>query len=271
MDNKIRKYGLIGYPLSHSFSKKYFTEKFEREHITDAEYDLYPLESIEEFEVGLHKLKGICGLNVTVPYKVSIIPELDWLSSEAKEIGAVNCIRIVEESPITAAFSGDVGIQGHDFRTHGFNTDAYGFEMSLKSLLNSNHTSALILGDGGAARAVKYVLRNLTIDHISVTRRPCANSILFSELTEKHIKDNLLIINTTPVGTSPNIDASPDIPYQYLTSDHLLYDLIYNPEETVFLKKGREMGAATKNGAEMLVLQAEKSWEIWTKDPSTIY
>lgn len=264
----MKKFGLIGYPLSHSFSKKYFTQKFQDHKIDDCMYDLYPLENIEQFKDLLYRNKDLCGLNVTIPYKVDVMPYLDWVSHEAKVIGAVNCIKVTPESPVIAAFTGEVGVEGHDFRLDGYNTDAYGFEHSLKPLLTSRHTNALILGDGGAAKAVKYVLQKLNIAYVVVTRKEIENNLLFSQLKEQEINDHKLIINTTPLGTSPDVDQCPPIPYEYLTSDHLLYDLIYNPDETLFLKKGREKGAAIKNGLEMLILQAERSWEIWnSKEP----
>jgi shikimate dehydrogenase len=260
----MKYYGLIGFPLSHSFSKKFFTEKFESEKITDCKYELLPIEHISELPALLHQHKNLCGLNVTVPHKIGVLKYLDWIEHDARSAGAVNCIRITAESPVTAAFTGEVGVKGHDFRLEGYNTDIYGFESSLRPLIANKHDQALVLGDGGAARAVKCVLDNLGISFKCVTRRPVPGNILFSELTPRHIKDHLLIINTTPVGMSPNVNECPPIPYEAITDDHLLYDLIYNPEETLFLKKGAERGAATKNGYEMLVLQAEKSWEIWT-------
>ncbi|MEO6150966.1 MAG: shikimate dehydrogenase [Mucilaginibacter sp.] len=260
----MRKFGLIGYPLSHSFSKKYFAEKFEKEGITDAEYELYPIEDIKSFNRFLHEHSDLCGLNVTIPYKVDVMASIDWLDHEAKQAGAVNCIRIDKESPISVAFQGEVAFGGDDFRLEGFNTDVYGFEMSLKPFLKSRHKNALVLGNGGAAKAVHYVLNKLEIKYKTVTRRQQPGSILFSEVTPEMVAENLVIINTTPVGTSPNIDECPPIPYEYITGEHLLYDLIYNPEQTLFLKKGGEQGAATKNGYEMLILQAERSWEIWT-------
>lgn len=260
----MKHYGLIGFPLSHSFSKKYFTEKFEKEHIEDSKYELYPLEHIKDLQDLLDVHPGLCGLNVTVPHKISILRYLDWIEHDAKTAGAVNCIRITAESPVQAAFSGEVGFKDHDFRLEGFNTDMYGFEMSLKPLLKDFHERALILGDGGAAKAVKCVLENLGISYKSVTRKPHEGNILFEDLTARIIHQYKLIINTTPVGMSPNVDECPPIPYEAITNQHLLYDLIYNPEETLFLKKGAEQGAVIKNGYEMLVLQAEKSWEIWT-------
>ncbi len=257
----MKKYGLIGSTLTHSFSKQYFEEKFIKENIQDASYELYPLNTIGDFKPLLHD--DLCGLNVTVPYKISVIPYLDWISQYAREIGAVNCIRISSESPVTAAFSGELGVSGHNYRLEGFNTDAYGFEMSLKPLLKPHHDHALILGDGGAARAVKFVLSTLGISYKTVTRKPFENHITLSDLTPGEVSNHHLIINTTPIGTAPHVDEAPPIPYEAVTSKHLLYDLIYNPEQTLFLKKGEERGAATKNGYEMLILQAEKAWEIW--------
>ena len=260
----MKHYGLIGYPLTHSFSKKYFTEKFEKEHIPDSVYDLFPIEHIHDLPALLKANPDLCGLNVTVPHKIGVLKYLDWIEHDARNAGAVNCIRISVESPVEAAFSGELGIKGHDFRLEGFNTDIYGFEMSLTPLLKNHHDQALVLGDGGAAKAVKCVLENLGINFRIVTRKPLDNNLLFKDLKPHHIKQHTLIINTTPLGTSPNVDECPPIPYSAITEDHLLYDLVYNPEKTLFLKKGEEQGAAIKNGYEMLILQAEKSWEIWT-------
>lgn len=259
----MKNYGLIGYPLSHSFSKKYFTEKFIAEKIKHTAYDLYPLEHIKELPTLLHQNPNLCGLNVTIPHKVNVMKYLDWIEHDAKTAGAVNCIKVIAESPVSAAFSGELGIKGHDFRLEGYNTDIYGFDGSLSPLLNHHHDKALILGDGGAARAVKCVLENKGIDYVSVTRKPAEGNILFSELTPHHIAAYKLIINTTPLGTYPNVDECPPIPYEAIGHHHLLFDLVYNPPLTLFMKKGQERGAATKNGYEMLVLQAEKAWEIW--------
>jgi shikimate dehydrogenase len=259
----MKKYGLIGFPLSHSFSKQYFTQKFLDEDIKDAEYDLYPLEHIKDLQDLLDAHPDLCGINVTIPHKKNVLRYLDWIEHDARKAGAVNCIRVTKESPVLAAFSGEVGVGGHDFRLEGFNTDLYGFEMSLRPLLKEHHTEALILGDGGAAQAVKCVLENLYIPFKVVTRKPTPGNLLFSELKPRHIKSHKLIINTTPLGMVPNIHEFPPIPYDAITDEHLLYDLIYNPPETEFLKKGAERGATPKNGYEMLVLQAEKSWEIW--------
>jgi shikimate dehydrogenase len=259
----MKQYGLIGFPLSHSFSKKYFTQKFLDEDIKDAVYDLYTLEHIKDLQDLLDVHPNLCGLNVTVPHKKNVLRYLDWIEHDARNAGAVNCIRITKESPVLAAFNGEVGVGGHDFRLEGFNTDLYGFEMSLRPLLKDRHTDALILGDGGAAQAVKCVLQNLDINFRIVTRKPHGENLLFKDLKPRHIKGHNLIINTTPLGTAPNIHEFPPIPYDAITDDHLLYDLIYNPPETEFLRKGAERGATPKNGYEMLILQAEKSWEIW--------
>jgi shikimate dehydrogenase len=260
----MKQYGLIGYPLTHSFSQKYFTEKFEKENISDTEYKVFPLEHIDDLPALLKANPDLCGLNVTIPHKISILKYLDWVEEDARGAGAVNCIRISAESPIEAAFSGELGIKGHDFRLEGFNTDVYGFEMSLRPLLKDQHDKALVLGDGGAAKAVKCVLENLGIACQVVTRKPRPGNILFKDLKPHHVKSHLLIINTTPLGTSPNVHEYPPIPYEAITEDHLLYDLIYNPEKTLFLEKGEQQGAVIKNGYEMLILQAEKGWEIWT-------
>jgi shikimate dehydrogenase len=266
----MKQYGLIGYPLSHSFSKKYFEDKFEKENIADHRYDLFPIEHISGLSELLHQNPELCGLNVTIPHKISVMKYLDWIKHDAKEVGAVNCIRISNESPVMAAFNGEVGVKGHDFRLEGYNTDVYGFEMSLRPLLLGQHKKALVLGNGGGARAVKYVLEQLDINYITVTRKHEHGTTLFGDLTAEHIAEHKLIINTTPLGTSPNINECPPIPYEFITNEHLLYDVIYNPEQTLFLTKGLEKGAVIKNGYEMLVLQAEKSWEIWnskTKHP----
>jgi shikimate dehydrogenase len=260
----MKQYGLIGYPLTHSFSKKFFTEKFEQNGLTDHSYDLYEIKNLSEFPELLRNIPDICGLNVTVPHKIGAMFYLDWVHPEAKEVDAVNCIRITPESPIAAAFSGEVGIKGHEFRLEGFNTDVYGFEMSLKPLLARQSTQALVLGTGGASRAVKYVLNKLNIYTTFVSRQPDHKQLAYKDLTADIISKYKLIINTTPLGMAPNTDKCPNIPYDALTTEHILYDLIYNPAETLFLQKGREKGATIKNGHEMLLLQAEKSWEIWS-------
>lgn len=259
----MKHYGLIGFPLSHSFSKRFFTAKFAQEDITDSVYDLYPLEHIKDLQDLLDENPKLCGLNVTVPHKINVLKYLDWIEHDARKAGAVNCIRIIKESPVLAAFSGEIGVKDHDFRLEGYNTDLYGFEMSIKPLIHDHHSRALVLGDGGAAQAVKCTLENLEIPFTVVTRKAHPGNLQFKDLKPHHIKDHQIIINTTPLGTAPNIDESPPIPYDAITKHHLLYDLVYNPEQTLFLKQGADRGAVTKNGYDMLVLQAEKSWEIW--------
>ena len=239
-------------------------DKFERGNITETQYHLFPIEHITGLPALLKANPDLCGLNVTIPYKLSVLKYLDWIEHDAKNAGAVNCLRISAESPVEAAFSGEVGIKGHDFRLEGFNTDIYGFEMSLRPLLKDYHDHALVLGDGGAACAVKCVLDSLGINFKIVTRKAAPGNLLFKDLKPHHIKQHPLIINTTPLGTAPNVNECPPIPYEAITDRHLLYDLIYNPEKTLFLEKGEQQGAGIKNGYEMLVLQAEKSWEIWT-------
>jgi len=247
----MKQYGLIGFPLSHSFSKKYFTEKFDRENIPDARYDLYPIASVDELPGLLKQYPDLLGLNVTIPHKLNVMAFLDRIDEGAKKAGAVNCIKIITTD-------------NNEKVLEGYNTDVYGFEASLKPLLKPLHRRALVLGDGGAARAVKSVLKDLGISYQIVTRREAPGNLLFSDLKPQDIADHLLIINTTPLGTYPKVEECPPIPYEAISSKHLLYDLIYNPEQTLFLKQGADIGAQTKNGYEMLLLQAEKSWEIWT-------
>lgn len=241
-------FGLIGFPLSHSFSKKYFTEKFEKEQIQNCSYELYPIEKAENFLEIFKSNKNLFGLNVTIPHKQAVIPFLDKLDpASAGRIGAVNVIKKEKDGTLT-----------------GYNSDYYGFKKSLEEFLN--HTSpqnALILGTGGAGKAVETALTDLSIQFTYVSRTAKNNSLCYEDLTEELIHKNTLIINASPVGTYPNTKDSPNIPYQYLTSNHFLYDLVYNPETTEFMKKGQEYGAKTTNGLQMLILQAEKAWEIW--------
>ena len=257
----MKKFGLIGYPLAHSFSQKYFTEKFEKEGFEDCEYEIFPMQSLSELPELIKTHPDLCGLNVTVPHKIGVIYYLDKLDPAAKAIDAVNCIKIVNQHPVEAFFSGELSTL--QVRLEGYNTDAYGFETSLKPLLKKHHSKALILGAGGAARAVAYVLHKLGISFKHVSRRSIKKQLSYEQLNGDMIKDCTLIINTTPVGTFPHIDECPDISYEHLTPKHLLYDLVYNPVETEFLRRGKQHGAAVKNGLEMLHLQAEKSWEIW--------
>jgi len=257
----MKKYGLIGYPLTHSFSKKYFTDKFSKEGIEDHEYELYPLQNLSDLPELINDIHDLRGLNVTVPHKIGVMFYLDKIDPAAREIDAVNCIKIVNHQPVEAFFSGE--LSSMKVRLEGYNTDALAFEESLKPLLKKHHQKALILGNGGAARAVTYVLNKLNISYRLVSRRAIKKQLSYKQLTADVMKERLLIINTTPLGTAPNVEECPDIPYDMLTPKHLLYDLVYNPEETEFLKRGKEKGASIKNGIEMLHLQAEKSWEIW--------
>ncbi|SHM06869.1 shikimate dehydrogenase [Chitinophaga jiangningensis] len=243
----MKTYGLIGYPLSHSFSKGYFAEKFKKEAIADCEYENFPIADIATFPTLFHQQANLQGLNVTIPYKEVVIPFLDDLSDAARAIGAVNCIRLEEGRKI------------------GYNTDVIGFTNSLKPLLKPHHTRALVLGTGGAAKAVMYALQQLQLPYTVVSRTASAAAVAYTSLDKKIIEQNTLIINTTPLGMYPNVDAQPPIPYEFIGPQHLLYDLVYNPPVTRFLQLGEEKGAAIKNGHEMLILQAEAAWEIWNK------
>ena len=246
----MRQFGLIGFPLGHSFSKKYFSEKFQNENI-DARYDLYELSNISEFPNLRNSIK-LSGLNVTIPYKEQIIPLLDKLDDTATSIGAVNVIRFDYDNNGKATLT-------------GFNTDAIGFENSLKPFLKPHHKKALILGTGGASKAILYTLQQLGIECSYVSRSTREGQLTYSDLNEEILNDNLLIVNATPLGTFPKTDACPDIPYQFLTDKHLLFDVVYNPAETLFMKKGRDAGATTLNGEEMLIGQAIAAWEIWNR------
>lgn len=243
------KLGLIGFPLGHSFSKNYYLSKFEKENITGIDYDLYPLKDIDDFSSLILQDDQFRGFNVTIPHKQSVIKHLHELSNEAREIGAVNCITIDRKE-------GKLFLKGH-------NTDAFGFQKSLEPLLTEKHKRALVLGNGGAAKAVCYTLHKLGIAHAIVSRSQSNGDITYDGLSKKMLETHQIIINCSPVGTFPYIDQCPNIPYEFLSADHLLYDLIYNPEETLFLKKGRAQKALTKNGYDMLVFQAERNWQIW--------
>ncbi len=243
----MKLFGLIGYPLGHSFSKQYFTEKFDREQLTDCRFELFELRDIGDFGLLLKNETALKGLAVTIPYKESVIPFLDIIDKDAALIGAVNCISI-SSGKLT-----------------GYNTDHIGFEMSLKPLLKIHHTKALVLGSGGASKAVQYVLQKLEIEYLVVTRnrQPSNGMINYESLNEKIIQEYTLIINCTPVGMFPHEKEEPEIPYHYLHAAHLLFDLIYKPSVTKFLSRGKQQGATIKNGYEMLVLQAEENWKIW--------
>jgi shikimate dehydrogenase len=243
-------FGLIGFPVSHSFSARYFAEKFSNEEISNTEYRLFPLEDISQLPTLIENNHELQGFNVTIPHKVGILPYLDKISPEAAEVGAVNCVKISRNS---------TGIH-----LIGYNTDVFGFRESLILFLKPHHKNALVLGTGGASKAVCYSLNSLDINYTLVSRSPDKSDILhYNQITESIIHKNLLIINTTPVGQFPDIEACPEIPYQFLSNKHLLFDLIYNPVQTRFLKNGFVQGASILNGHQMLQLQAEKSWEIW--------
>lgn len=244
----MRLFGLIGYPLSHSFSKKYFTEKFEKEGLTDCRYENFSIESIEKLRDVLKQNPNLLGLNVTIPYKEQVIPYLDELSEVVKKTGACNCIKIRKG------------------KLYGFNTDVIGIEKSLTNFISPGIKKALILGTGGAAKAVVFVLEKLGIAGRFVSRKPSKNAYSYSDLNDSIIASNFVIINTTPLGMYPAVNEAPSINYNALTNNHFLFDLIYNPEKTMFLEQGEKRGAAIKNGYEMLLVQAEESWKIWS-DP----
>ena len=242
------KFGLVGRNISYSFSRGYFAEKFKSENLPHT-YVNFDLQSIDELDDIIKKTPNLKGLNVTIPYKEEVIPILDDLNKRARKIGAVNTIRITRYQKLI-----------------GYNTDYYGFKHSLKPLLEKHHKTALILGTGGASKAVAYALKKLKIkyDYVSRTEKEGVK-FLYSDLTDEIISSYSIIINCTPIGTFPNVNTCPDIPYEAITNKHILYDLIYNPEQTKFLSCGDIKGAKTINGIEMLKLQAKKSWEIWSK------
>lgn len=245
----MRQYGLIGYPLGHSFSKGYFSEKFIRENITDAVYELFPLKNIAAFPQLLQAQPQLAGLNVTIPYKEAVIPYLSELHESAANVGAVNVIR----------FAGDKRI--------GYNSDYFGFRQSLAAWLPAERhgLQALVLGTGGAAKAVCAALRDLNINFKLVSRQATEQQLSYAQLHRQPelLRNASLLINTTPLGMQPQTSTKPDLPYEQLSKDHYLYDLVYNPAETSFMKEGLSRGARAKNGLEMLHLQAEKAWEIW--------
>ncbi len=245
-------YGLIGYPLGHSFSKQYFTNKFETEGLEDCFFELFPLERIELFPELIDQHKNLKGLAVTIPYKEKIIPYLSSISDEAKAIGAVNCIEFTS-----------AGLRG-------YNTDVVGFEKSFTGLLQPHHKAALILGTGGASKAAQYVLRKLDIPYLLVSRSTAPGNITYQQLDESILTTHNIIINCSPVGMSPAEDMAPEIPYQFIGQAHYLFDMIYKPAETIFLKEGRSRGALTKNGYEMLLLQADENWNIWGSGLSSL-
>lgn len=241
----MKRYGLIGYPLTHSFSQKYFTEKFLREALNDHVYENFPIQEISALKDVLTSNHDLFGLNVTIPYKKEVLDYLDECSPAVAAMGACNCIKIVEGKLL------------------GFNTDVIGFERSLRPFLKPEHTAALILGTGGAAVAVAYVMDQLGIQYQYVSRQKTPNSITYAEIDQQTITDHSLIINTTPLGMYPAVNDCPPLPYEHLTSKHHCFDLIYNPAETLFLQKAAAQNATVQNGAEMLIIQAEESWRIW--------
>ena len=247
-----RKFGLIGYPLSHSFSRKFFTEKFLEEGI-DAEYLNFELENISQLSNVIASHPDLVGLNVTIPYKEQVIKSLDDTDESSTQIHAVNTIRIQRS--------------GGNVSLHGYNTDIIGFQESIRPLLQKHHHKALVLGTGGASKAVVKALENLKIETIFVSRNPEEKGELsYNDLDEDVMDNYKIIVNTTPIGTYPNIEGCPAIPFEMITPKHLLFDLVYNPEVTEFLKQGKKRGAIIKNGLEMLHLQALASWEIWNRE-----
>lgn len=248
MEQTNKKFGLIGKDISYSFSKKYFTEKFSKELFDDCTYENFDIPNIEEFPNVLKENLDLKGLNVTIPYKEAIIPFLDTMSDKAFRIGAVNVIRFTKKGNLK-----------------GYNSDWYGFKKSLEPLLQPHHKKALILGTGGASKAVAFALDKLGIFYTFVSREASENAIDYNRINATTFDNFQIIINCTPLGTSPNTKEFPPIPYEFFTEKHIAFDLIYNPEETQFLKKAKKKGATIKNGYEMLVFQAEKAWTIWNK------
>lgn len=242
------KYGLIGYPLVHSFSKSFFNEKFQNEDI-DAEYINFEIKTIDDLPEVLATNPELKGLNVTIPYKEKVLSFLDYVSVEARAIGAVNVIRVENK--------------GDDTFLRGYNSDVIGFTKSIEPLLESHHKKALILGTGGASKAVNYGLKSLGLETLLVSRFERPGTIQYKDVTPEVVKEYNVIVNCTPCGLYPHTDECPDLPYEAMDSHNLLYDLLYNPDETLFMKKGKERGAMTKNGLEMLLLQAFASWDFW--------
>ena len=247
----MKLFGLIGNPLTHSYSEKYFIEKFKKENISDCEYRLFPIKSIAQLPELLKNNPDLLGLNVTTPFKKEVLNYIDEPDIIVKDVESVNTIKIEN-------------IQGKSF-LKAYNTDIYGFYHSFQPLLKTYHKKALLLGTGGGARAVEFILQLLKIEYLIVSRTPSKKQISYNEIDKSIIQNHQLIINATPVGTFPNINQSPEIPYQFFTSEHLLFDLVYNPSETEFLKQGKKQGAKIQNGMQMLKLQADKAWELWNK------
>lgn len=240
-------FGLVGKNISYSFSRGYFTEKFQKLNLENHQYVNFDLEEVSLLEAIIKsKENGLKGLNVTIPYKQEVQQYLTSLDNDAKEIGAVNTIKLNNDGTVV-----------------GYNTDVHGFRKSIESLIKSHHKKALILGTGGASKAVAYAFKKMNIEYKFVSRTATATVLGYEQVNQEILKDYTVIVNCSPLGTSPKIELKPNIPYEFLNNTHLLYDLIYNPAETTFLKLGKEQGASIKNGLEMLQLQAEKAWEIW--------
>lgn len=248
----MRKFGLIGYPLSHSFSKKYFTEKFLSEYIKDCSYENYPLENLDNFMELVSSDEDLCGLNITIPFKSQIIRFLDLINPEAEEIGAVNVVKISRPDG--------------QIKLHGYNSDVTGIEDTLLPFISADVKNALVLGTGGSSRAVCYVLKKFGLKVSLVSRDKKPDVLRYSDVDSEILERNQLIINTTPLGMFPNTETMPEINYKMLNTNHILFDLVYNPELTSFLKMGVEQGCSVISGIRMLHSQAEKSWEIWNND-----
>jgi len=254
----MREYGLIGFPLGHSFSRQYFTHKFEKEGISDCSYELFPMENLQGLRSWLLLKPEIFGLNVTIPHKQNVLEQLDWIDPAAAKIGAVNTIRIKH-------VIGEMWLEG-------FNTDVIGFENSLKKFIGKNKVAALVFGTGGSSLAVCWVLDQLGIAWKQVSRRPTGNQLSYAAISPEIASGFKLWINTTPIGMAPEADQCLRLPYDWLSKQHFCYDLIYNPEETLFLQKARQAGAKTQNGLAMLYAQADAAWNIWqAADPSNIF
>ncbi|HUS03551.1 MAG TPA: shikimate dehydrogenase [Chitinophagaceae bacterium] len=246
----MKLYGLIGYPLGHSFSKKYFTQKFERENLSDCSYELFPIPSIKDLPPLINSTPILKGFNVTIPYKQQVLEYVTEKSDTVNDIGAANTIKIIENKLIA------------------YNTDVAGFEKSFVKKLKPFHKKALVLGTGGSSKAIQFVLNKLGIDCLFVSRsqQPSANIINYSMIDEHIMNQHKVIINCTPVGMSPNENKYPQLPFDFVSKEHYLFDLVYKPDKTIFLQKGEEKGAIIQNGYEMLVIQAEESWKIWNED-----
>lgn len=253
----MRKFGLIGYPLGHSFSQNYFTEKFRNGQISDCSYDNFPIQYLSQLPGIIEAEPDLCGLNVTIPHKSDVIVLLDHISAEAFEIGAVNVIKISR-------------INGKPFLS-GFNSDAYGFTGSLLPYLKDRRGIALVLGTGGSSKAVCYSLSRIGMDVKLVSRNARPGMLAYSDLNRELLDNTVLIVNTTPLGMFPNTGTLPEIDYNLLDERHILFDLVYNPETTAFLMQGKERGCTTIGGLRMLHLQAEKSWEIWNDNTENQY